>query len=343
MTAEHDALRTNLGPVGAWTFAFDSRSVREVEEDAGEIQELGYPALWIPEGGGSRDVLSHLGLLLAATDRMTVCSGIANITGRQPEVLEAGLITLADAYGERLVPGIGIGHEYTTESRGFEWSKPLARMRSYLDGMDAVADRWPAPAVPPRRMLAALGDGMLRLSAERAFGAHTYFVPVEHTAHAREVLGPDPVLAVELGVVLAEDPVRARGSAREWAIHYLELPNYANNWRRMGYGEDLDGGGSDRLVDAAIAWGGVDAVLARVRAHLDAGADHVCVQIVGDAEDASPVPALRELAPALLALAPGVLPASVADRASSRPLPLRELDPLNAPHPELTPPGGSDV
>ena len=300
MSIEHDALRAQLGKVGAWTFAFDSRRVRDLTQDASAIQELGYPSLWVPEGGGSRDVLSHLGLLLAATDRLTVCSGIANITGRQPEVLEAGLITLADAYGERLVPGIGIGHEYTTELRGFEWSKPLTRMRTYLDRMDAAADRWPAPAVPPRRMLAALGDGMLRLSAERSFGAHTYFVPVEHTAHAREVLGPEPVLAVEQGVVLANDPARARELARGWAIHYLELPNYANNWRRMGYGDDLDGGGSDRLVDAAIAWGGVDAVLARVRAHLDAGADHVCVQVVGDADDASPVPTLRELAPALL-------------------------------------------
>ena len=302
MTVEHDALRTNLGPVGAWTFAFDSRSVRDLTQDAVDIQNLGYPTLWIPEGGGSRDVLTHLGLLLAATDRLTVASGIANITARQPEVLEAGLITLADAYGDRLVPGIGIGHEYTTESRGVEWSKPLARMRTYLDRMDGASDRWPAPAVPPRRMLAALGDGMLRLSAERAFGAHTYFVPVEHTARARQVLGPEPVLAVEQGVILAGDPARAHELARGWAKHYLELPNYANNWRRMGYGDDLDGGGSDRLVDAAIAWGGVDSVLARVRAHLDAGADHVCVQIVGDADDASPVPALRELAPALLAL-----------------------------------------
>jgi probable F420-dependent oxidoreductase len=116
------------------------------------------------------------------------------------------------------------------------------------------------------------------------------------------VLGPEPVLAVEQGVVLSTDPAVARERAREWAVHYLELPNYANNWRRMGYADDLDGGGSDRLVDAGFAWGGVDVVVARVRAHLDAGADHVCVQIVGDPDDASPVPPLRELAPALLAL-----------------------------------------
>jgi probable F420-dependent oxidoreductase len=300
MASEHDDLRASLGRVGAWTFAFDSRHMEDVGQDAAAIEHLGYPALWVPEGGGSRDVLSHLGWLLAATDRLTVCSGIANITARQPEVLEAGLVSLADAFGDRLVPGIGIGHEYTTETRGFEWSKPLARMRAYLDAMDASADDWPAPAVPPRRMVAALGDGMLRLSAERALGAHTYFVPVEHTAHARAVLGPEPVLAVEQGVILTSEPERARALAREWTVHYLELPNYANNWRRMGYQDDLDGGGSDRLIDAAIAWGGVDAAVERVRAHLDAGADHVCVQIIGDADDASPVPALRELAPALL-------------------------------------------
>ena len=318
MSIEHDRLRTALGPVGAWTFAFDSRSVRDLTQDAADIQDLGYPALWIPEGGGSRDVLAHMGLLLSATQQLTICSGIANITARQPEVLQAGLTTLADAYGERLVPGIGIGHEYTTESRGFEWSKPLERMRAYLDAMDAAADRWPAPKVAPRRMLAALGDGMLRLSAQRAFGAHTYFVPVEHTAHARRVLGPEPVLAVEQGVILASDPERARELARGWAARYLELPNYANNWRRMGYENEVDGGGSDRLVDAAIAWGGVDAVLARVRAHLDAGADHVCVQVVGDADDASPVPALRELAPALLSAPPEAAPGAAVLAATLR-------------------------
>jgi probable F420-dependent oxidoreductase len=302
MTTAHDSLRASLGPVGAWTFAFDSRHIVDVLEDARSIEQLGYPALWVPEGGGSRDVLSHMGLLLGATDKITIASGIANITSRQPEVLQAGLISLADGYGERLAPGIGIGHEYTTEHRGYDWAKPLARMRAYLDRMDAAADTWPAPAVPPRRLLAALGDGMLRLSAERALGAHSYFVPVEHTVRAREVLGAEPVLAVEQGVVLSEDPAVARERGREWAVSYLELPNYANNWRRMGYADDLDGGVSDRLIDAAIAWGRVDAILDRVRAHLDAGADHVCVQIIGDPDDASPVSPLRELAPALLAL-----------------------------------------
>jgi probable F420-dependent oxidoreductase len=301
--AEHDAVRARLGRVGAWTFAFDGRPAAQVAIDACGIEALGYPALWVPEGGGSRDVVGHLSWLLGSTDRLTVASGIANITARQPEVLQAGATLLADAFGERLVLGIGVGHEYTTERRGYGWDRPLERTREYLDAMDEAAGTWPAPAVPVRRLLAALGDGMLRLSSRRALGAHTYFVPPEHTVRARAVLGPDPVLAVEQTVVLSRDPDEARALGRAWTVHYLELPNYANNWRRLGFADDeLSDGGNDRLVDAAIAWGDVGAVADRVRAHLDAGADHVCVQVIsGDDTDVC-MSQLRELAPALLAL-----------------------------------------
>jgi probable F420-dependent oxidoreductase len=302
MGSEHDAVRARLGRVGVWTFAFDARPAAQVASDVRAIEALGYPSLWIPEGGGSRDVVGHLGWLLASTDRLTVASGIANITAREPEVLQAGATLLADAYGGRLVLGVGVGHEYTTERRGREWSGPLARMRAYLDAMDEAAPTWPAPEVPVRRLLAALGDGMLRLSAERALGAHTYFVPVEHTSRAREVLGAEPVLAVELTAVLATDPSEARRIARGWTVHYLELPNYANNWQRLGFSdEDVAGAGSDRLIDAAIAWGSVDDVAARVRAHLDAGADHVCVQVIAEDETDVCLPQLSELAPALSA------------------------------------------
>jgi probable F420-dependent oxidoreductase len=162
--------------------------------------------------------------------------------------------------------------------------------------MDEAAEE--RPAAP--RMLAALGDGMLRLAAERALGAHSYFVPVTHTARAREVLGPEPVLAVEQGVLLTDDPSVARASAREWVVHYLELPNYANNWRRLGFDEDdVAGGGSDRLLDAAFAFG-PEAIVDRVRAHLAAGADHVCIQVIGSADPDEDVAVLRGLAPALL-------------------------------------------
>jgi probable F420-dependent oxidoreductase len=293
--ATHDAVRARLGRIGVWTFAFDGRDAAQVAIDAAGIETLGYPALWIPEGGGSNDVLTNLSWLLASSERLTVASGIANITAREPEVLARGAAFLSEAYDGRLVLGIGVGHEYTTERRGRTWDGPLARMRGYLDAMDeAAGDRPSAP-----RILAALGDGMLRLSGERALGAHTYFVPPAHTAHAREVLGPDPVLAVEQGVIVTTDAEAARRVGREWCAGYLELPNYARNWARLGYDDDIEGP-ADRLVDAAIAWGDVDAVVARIREHLDAGADHVCIQPILDDESDVAMPWFRELAPRLI-------------------------------------------
>ena len=297
MGTEHEAVRTRLRRVGVWTFAFDELPAAQVRADAAAIESLGYAALWIPEGGGSRDVFAHLSMLLSSTERITACSGIANVTARHAETMREGAITLADAFGERLVLGVGIGHQSTSARRGQEWARPLDRMRAYLDVMDEASGS-PAPSAPVRRLLAALGDGMLRLAAERALGAHTYFVPVEHTAQARAQLGPIPVLAVEQTAVLSTDPSRAREVARGWMADYLELPNYVNNWRRLGYEEDLAGGPTDHLVDAGIAWGSVDDVTTRVREHLDAGADHVCVQVID--RNGANVPLLRELAPALL-------------------------------------------
>jgi probable F420-dependent oxidoreductase len=296
MGTEHEAVRARLGSVGVWTFAFDELPAAQVRTAAAAIESLGYPALWVPEGGGSRDVFAHLSLLLSSTERITVCSGIANVTARHAETMREGAATLADAFGERVVLGVGIGHQSTYARRGQEWGRPLDRMRAYLDLMDQPSGS-ASPAVPVRRLLAALGDGMLGLAAERALGAHTYFVPVEHTAHARARLGSVPVLAVEQTAVLSSDASHARDLARGWVAIYLELPNYANNWRRLGYEDDLAGGASDRLIDAGIAWGSVDDVATRVRAHLDAGADHVCVQVIG--EQGASVPLLRELAPAL--------------------------------------------
>jgi len=298
VASPHDAVRGRLGTVGAWTFAFDAMSAEAVAEGARSLEALGFPALWIPEGGGSNDVLTNLSWLLGATDRLTVASGIANISAREPDVLARGAAFLTEAFDGRLILGIGVGHSYSTERRGIDYARPLSRMRAYLEVMDAAADERP----PAPRMLAALGDGMLRLSAELALGAHTYFVPPEHTAHARDVLGPEPVLAVEQGVILTEDASEARRVGRGWTGGYLELPNYAMNWERLGFSEDLAGGGSDRLVDAAIAWGGVDQALARVREHLDAGADHVCVQLILEDEADLGLPWFRELAPTLLAL-----------------------------------------
>jgi probable F420-dependent oxidoreductase len=301
MRAEHDALRARLGSVGAWTFAFDEMPAADVRTAAAEIEALGFPALWIPEASSGREIFSHLSLLLASTSSISVCSGIANVTARHPVAFANGAKTLADAYGERPVFGIGIGHQYSTASRGIDWSNPLGRMRDYLDGIDGAPSSLPEPAIAPRRLLAALGDGMLRLSAQRALGAHSYFVPVSHTAHAREVLGSEPVLAVEQTAIVETDPARARQIARGWTSGYLELPNYANNLRRMGFNDaDVAGGGSDALVDAAIAWGSAEAVAARVREHLDAGADHVCLQVISGVDDDPCLPQLAELASLLL-------------------------------------------
>jgi probable F420-dependent oxidoreductase len=295
---EQEAVRARLGPVGVWTFAFDSIRADGVRDAVRAIERLGYRALWVPEGGGSREIFAHLSLLASASEGMTVCSGIANVTARHPEAMAGGARTLADAYGERVVLGLGIGHQVTTDRRGGTWSDPIGRMRSYLDEMDG-AEMGPDPAVPVRRLLAALGPRMLRLSAERALGAHTYFVPVEHTAMARGVLGNAPVLAVELTAVVGVGGDAAREVARAWAADYLSLPNYANNWRRFGFdGEDL--APSDRLLDAAFASGGADGIAARVREHLDAGADHVCVQLISDREDDTCLPQLEELSELVL-------------------------------------------
>ena len=178
-----------------------------------------------------------------------------------------------------------------------DYSQPFTRMVAYLDGLDAAE-----PPVPPeRRVLAALRPRMLELAKDRATGAHPYFVPVEHTAFAREVLGTGPLLAPEVAVVLETDRAAALARAREYASIYLPLPNYANNLRRFGYtDDDIEGGGSDRLIEAVIPWGDAATVAERVRAHLDAGADHVCVQVIAD-YNTFPLAEYRELAPALSA------------------------------------------
>ena len=299
METDHEAVRARLGRVGVWTFAFDAIRATDVRAAVAEIEGLGFPAVWVPEGGSSREIFAHLSLLLAATRELTVCSGIANVTARHPEAMAGGARTLADAYGERAVVGIGIGHQYTAGRRRQEWDDPVGRMAAYLDDMDG-ARAGPDPEVPMRRLIAALGPRMLRVAASKTLGAHTYFVPVEHTAKARELLGPEPVLAVEHTAIVSGDPAEARGIARPWAANYLSLPNYANNWRRLGYGDDLGEGGSDRFIDAAFAWGDVSSIAGRVREHLDAGADHVCVQVISGRDDDVCLPALRELAGELL-------------------------------------------
>jgi probable F420-dependent oxidoreductase len=286
----------DLGRLGIWTFALDTVAVAQGREIAAELDELGYGTLWLPEAIG-RNPMAHAALLGSATRRMVMATGVANVYARDAMAMRAAHETLTDAFGDRFLLGMGVSHQPAVEGlRGQVFHRPLAHMRQYLDTMDTC--RFSARPADGRlwRVLGALGPRMLELAQERTDGAHTYNVTVEHTAQARTILGPGKLLAVELAVILETDPDLARERARRHIARYTPLPNYANNLRRLGFTEDeLRDGGSDRLVDALVAWGDVDRVAGMVEAHLDAGADHVCLQAFA-VDDAVPLQAWRELA-----------------------------------------------
>jgi probable F420-dependent oxidoreductase len=291
----------DLGRVGIWTFALDLQPIARAREVAAEVEELGYGAIWIPDAVG-RDPLMHAALLLGGTSRIAVGTGIAQIYGRDPMTMTGGWKTISEAFPGRFVLGLGVSHQPMVEGlRGQTYGPPLTAMREYLERMDTAMYVAAEPIEPPRRVLAALGPKMLALAAERADGAHPYNVPPEHTARAREILGPEKLLAPEQAVLLETDPVEARRIGRGHMAIYLDLPNYMNNLRRFGItDDDIADGGSDRLVDTLVAWGDVDAVRARVQAHLDAGADHVAVQVLTPERGTLPLDEWRELAPVLL-------------------------------------------
>ena len=268
-----------LGPVGVWTFEAERMPAAAEREYARAVESLGFKALWIPESLGSKEAFVHAGLLLGATKTLVVATGIANIWARDAVAMANGARGLVDAYPDRFLLGLGVSHAPTVKTRGQSYSRPLEYMRKYLDAMDAAP--YTGPKVEAPRVLAALGPQMLRLSAERSLGAHPYFVPVEHTAVARKELGAGPLLAVEQAAVLSEDAAAARATARRHMKRYLELDNYANNLRRLGWTDgDLANGGSDKLVDAIVAWGGTDTLKSRADEHKKRGADHVCLQVL---------------------------------------------------------------
>jgi probable F420-dependent oxidoreductase len=298
------AWAASLGKVGIWTGQLDFSSTAVVREAAREVEALGYGALWTGEAVG-REVMTAAQLLLAATDSLVIATGIANIWARDAYATAAAQLALGEAYPDRFVLGIGASHKLLMDVRGGDYQKPLAFMASYLDRMDSGYDVYRAvqPANRPPRLLAALGPKMIELSRDRAGGAHTYFVPPEHTARAREILGPDKLLVPEQVCVLSEDPTVAREIARRHTTSYLRLPNYTANLERFGFTDtDFGDGGNDRLVDTICAWGSIETVAARVAAHLDAGADHVAVQVLVDDRTGLPRREWAELAPALLAL-----------------------------------------
>ncbi|HVF31854.1 MAG TPA: LLM class F420-dependent oxidoreductase [Acidimicrobiales bacterium] len=292
-----------LAPIGIWTAALDVVGASEAQELAVEIESLGYGAVWLPEVAG-RDVFLHLGLLLSATRTLVGATGIANIWGRDAVTMTGAVKGLAEAFPERALIGLGVSHKNLVEGlRGHDYDKPLSAMRAYLERMDASPYTARRPTTPMRRVLAALGPKMLQLAAERTDGAHPYFVPPEHTATARGMLGDGPLLCPEQAVLLETDAERARTIGRAHTAIYVAQPNYTNNLRRLGFTDgDFADGGSDRLVDAIVAWGTVDDVVARVQAHLDAGADHVCVQALTPSFREVPIAQWRELAPALVGL-----------------------------------------
>lgn len=289
-------MTTPLGRTGIWSSQLRYGDTATAADAAAELEQLGYSTLWVPDVGG--DVFDAVANLLGATDRATIATGILNVWMHTADTTAEQHARLVELHGRRLMFALGVSHQLLIDSvnEPGTYTKPLQKMREYLDGLDAAS----TPLAVGDRMLAALGPKMLELARTRSAGTHPYLVTPELTRAAREGIGPDGLVAVEQGVVLEGDPGRARDIARQHLAGYLALPNYANNWKRQGFTDaDIADGGSDRLVDALVVWGDEAAIAARVQEHRDAGADHVCVQVL--TEDLSEFPFLqwRSLAPAL--------------------------------------------
>jgi probable F420-dependent oxidoreductase len=269
--------RDRLTTPGVWYFT-DGMSAGEAADLAGHLEALGYSTLWLPETVG-RDPFAHIAWLASQTTTLVFATGIANIFHRHAGVMKQAANTLAEQTAGRFMLGLGVSHSPMVAGlRHLDYSKPLTRMREYLAAMDASPYSARPPDEPPLRLLAALGPKMLELAATAADGAHPYWTTPEHTAMAREVLGPKALLCVEQKVVLETDPDVARAIANNAIGLYAALPNYRNNWNRIGFTEDEIERRDVRFVDAVVVWGDEERLRAGVQAHYDAGADHVCVQ-----------------------------------------------------------------
>jgi probable F420-dependent oxidoreductase len=282
------------GTFGVWTFDFEDQPAALIRDSVQELEELGWRALWIPELLG-REAFSHAGYLLSCTERMNVINGIAQIWSRGAFWTHGASVLLADAYPGRYVLGLGFGG---SERPG---ATPMAAMTAYLDELDAVTSPNPAPKVPAPRILAAYGPRMLALARDRSAGAHCYKVNVAHTAQSREILGPDAFLGVEHAVLFETDPAKARAVAREHLAAYLAGQYNVAKFRRLGYSEqDLSDGGSDRFIDDFVFWGDLDTIAGKLQAHVQAGADHVGIQVIGIKPGQTAMPYWRMLAEAVL-------------------------------------------
>jgi probable F420-dependent oxidoreductase len=270
----------DLGQIGIW------RRRQEGLDDLRELEALGYSAFWV----GSSPSLAQAREFLERSSTLTIATGILNVWQHDPADVAAAHAELTRDFPDRFLLGIGVGHPEATP----EYRDPLDKMRVFFDRLDTA----PQPVPTDRRCAAALGPKMLDLVGERSLGAHTYFVTPEHTRIARERLGPDGLVATELAVVVEVDDEAAREAARSYAALYLGASNYRRNLKRLGFADaDIDGGGSDRLIDAVIPHGTPEQIAETVRAHLDAGADHVCLQPVGHGH--APMADYRALAAAL--------------------------------------------
>jgi probable F420-dependent oxidoreductase len=286
----------SLGTYGIYTFDFEHQPAPRLRDSVQELEEQGWRAVWFPEVGG-REALTQAGYLLSCTERLHVVNGIAQIWSRDAGATHAASVLLADAYPGRHVLGLGFGG---ARRPGV---KPLAAMAGYLDELDALAkdSPTPAPRIPVRRVLAAYGPKMLALARDRSAGAHTYHVNPAHTAQAREILGPDAFLGVEHAVLFEPDPGKARATARQHLRPYLNSPYNVAKFRRLGYAdEEIAHGGSDRLVDDLVFWGDLDTVVDKLHGHVQAGADHVAIQVIGTEPGTSAMPHWSRLAKALL-------------------------------------------
>ena len=274
MTA-HDRMKPT--GVGVWSLQLRFGDPGRSAEAAAELEELGFTALWIPGGWGG-PVLESVENLLKATDHTLIATGILNLWMHDPADVAAAYAELRAAHSDRFLLGVGVSEptvvDATTEPGRFR--KPLLAMRTFLDGLDAA----PAPVPSDHRVIGAMGPKMLKLSAERAGGAHPYLITPENTREVREILGTGPLLAPEQTVVLSNNADEARAMGREFLSYYLSFPTYANNMLKLGFSATDVETVSDRVVDALVAWGDEDAILRRVDEHLDAGADHVCLQVL---------------------------------------------------------------
>jgi probable F420-dependent oxidoreductase len=287
-----------LGKFGLWFF-LDAMPAEETLKFARMGEKLGYSALWIPEAVG-RHPFAHAGYLLAQTERLILATGIANIYARDPITMAAGARSLAEQSGGRFILGIGVSHKHlVTGLRGHDYSKPYSYMAEYLSKMKTSMYKAAPPKEEPPILLAALHPKMLALAAGEANGTHTYFTTPEHTAKFRSAIGAKPWICAAQAVILETDAARARDAARNYMQIYLRAPNYIRSVKNVGFTDaDVAENGSDRLVDAIVAWGTADKIRERIDAHLKAGANHVCILPVR--ADNQPLPDLK----AVEALAP---------------------------------------